>query len=177
MNEDRRQRRITIGAVCITLLLHGAILLALAVAGEWRVFRFLPNAVVQLDVILMLSWVVWKAVTVPVIWPLAKSLAPERPGKLYAAFLRALGHVIVVSPPGAPLVFSDPRERFETIVDRLMFVCVVMLGLATLMTEGWDQIYAMLVPLTGFVAVSIAIGLRALHDRRAKVTMSAGVPS
>ena len=177
MNEDRRQRRITIGAICSTLLLHGALLAGLAVAGEWHVFRFLANAIVQLDVVLVLVWMVWHAVTVPTQWPLARWFAPDRPGKLYAGFLRALDRVIVVSPPSGPLDFSDPRERFETIVYRLMFVFVVMIGLTALMPEGWDQIYAMLVPLTGFVAVSIAIGVRALHDRRAKATTSAAVAS
>ena len=177
MNEGRRQRRITINAVCMTLLLHGALLAALAAAGEWRVLRFLANAVVQLDVMMMLVWLVWQAVTVRAEWPLAKWIAPDRPGKLYAVFLRMFGRVIVVSPPGAPPDLSDPRERFETIVYRLMFVCMVMMGLTVLMPEGWGQIYAMLVPLTGFVAVSIAIGVRALSDRRAKAPTSAVVAS
>lgn len=177
MSEDRRQRRVAIGAIGVTLLFHGALLAGLAIAGEWRVLRFLANAIVQLDVALMLCWVVWQAVTVPTKWPLATLISPDRPGILYAGFLRVLDRVIVVSPPGPRLDFSDPRERFETIVYRLMFVFALVLGLAVLMPEGWNQIYVMLVSLVGFVGVALAVGGRALQHRRTKGTTLATVAS
>lgn len=178
MSEDCRQRRIMIAAVFVTLLFHGALLAGLALAEEWRVLRFLANAVAQLDVALMLCWVVWEAVTVPSKWPIVGWFAPEQPGKLYAGLLRILGHMIILSPAEGPLDFTDPRVRFETIIYRLMFLFALMTGLVALMPEGWDQIYAMLVPLAGFLGVAIAVGVPSLlRDGRTKGSIPPAVAS
>jgi hypothetical protein len=54
-------------AVAVNLLGQAALLAALALAGEWRVWRFLCDFTAQLDALIVLGWFVQKICTaVPV---------------------------------------------------------------------------------------------------------------
>lgn len=179
MTEDRRQRLILIDGVLATLGLHAALLAGLAIAGEWRVLRFLANFIAQLDALILITVFCGMAITYPQRWRLVRWVEAVERSTIGRLWLRLASKVIVVDPDRSfPRVdFRNPHERFETIGYRLMFLSTLVFGLAVLMLEGWDQIYAMLIALIGFVAVASAIGVRALREWRTRGTTSGAVLS
>jgi hypothetical protein len=58
MTVHRRQRLHMIAALVAIIVLHGAMIVGLAVMGEWRVWRFITNFIVQLDAALLMGWVI-----------------------------------------------------------------------------------------------------------------------
>lgn len=57
---DERQQWSVCAAVAVNLAAQIALLAALALTGEWRVFRFLANCAAQLDALIVLGWWAWK---------------------------------------------------------------------------------------------------------------------
>lgn len=163
MTEDRHQRLILIGGVLATLGLHASLLAGLAIAGEWRVLRFLANFITQLDAPILITIFCGVAITYPRQWRLVRWVEAIEQSTIGRLCLRVAGKVIVVDPDRSfpPVDFRNPRERFETIGYRLMFCSTLVFGLAVLVLDGWDKIYAMLIALAGFLAVAIAFGVRA----------------
>lgn len=56
MSQKQRQQRVLIAALAINLLVQALLLGALALAGEWRVWRCLTDFTLQLDAMLLLGW-------------------------------------------------------------------------------------------------------------------------
>jgi len=56
MISEKKVRHSIIGGIALNLLVQAAMLVLLAYSGEWRVWRFLFNAVAQIDAIFVLSW-------------------------------------------------------------------------------------------------------------------------
>ena len=57
---DARQQGTVFAAVAVNLAAQIALLAALALAGEWRVWRFLADCAAQLDALIVLGWWAWK---------------------------------------------------------------------------------------------------------------------
>lgn len=60
MSNKRRQQWSVIAAVAVNLAAQAALLAVLALAGEWRVWRFLTDSAAQLDALIVLGWWAWK---------------------------------------------------------------------------------------------------------------------
>ncbi|UVO53793.1 hypothetical protein [Sphingomonas sp. SUN039] len=58
MSNERRQRLTSIAAILAVVLAHGSIIAGLAWIGEWRVWRFTTNFIVQLDAALVICCVI-----------------------------------------------------------------------------------------------------------------------
>jgi hypothetical protein len=56
MSQERRQQPGLIAAVAVNLLGQALLLGALALAGEWRVWRCLTDFTLDLDAMLLLGW-------------------------------------------------------------------------------------------------------------------------
>jgi hypothetical protein len=63
MSEDRRQRLYYGIAFVVLVLGHGGLIVGLALIGEWRVWRFITNAIAQLDAGLLIGWMAWASLT------------------------------------------------------------------------------------------------------------------
>jgi hypothetical protein len=63
MSEDRRQRLCYVAACLVLVFGHGGLLVGLALIGEWRVWRFITNAIAQLDAGLLIGWMAWASLT------------------------------------------------------------------------------------------------------------------
>jgi hypothetical protein len=60
MTGNHRRHSNLVLAAAINLIGQAAVLAALALAGEWRVWRFLCDFAAQLDALLVLGWWAWK---------------------------------------------------------------------------------------------------------------------
>jgi hypothetical protein len=56
MSKEQRQQPGLIAAVAVNLLGQALLLGALALAGEWRVWRCLTDFTLELDAMLLLGW-------------------------------------------------------------------------------------------------------------------------
>ena len=56
MTDDRRRRLHTFVAIAAVIIGHAALIAALALAGEWRVWRFIANVTAQLYAVAGLGW-------------------------------------------------------------------------------------------------------------------------
>jgi len=68
MINEQRVRHSIIGGIALNIIVQVSMLLVLAYSGEWRVWRFLFNAVAQIDAIFVLSWFgycLWRSASEP----------------------------------------------------------------------------------------------------------------
>ena len=65
MTDDRRQRLHTFVAIAAVVIGHAALIAALALAGEWRVWRFIVNVTAQLYALAGLGWMLWHLFAAP----------------------------------------------------------------------------------------------------------------
>ena len=65
MTDDRRRRLDTFVAIAAVVIGHAVLIAALALAGEWRVWRFIVNATAQLYALAGLGWMLWHFFAVP----------------------------------------------------------------------------------------------------------------
>ena len=56
MISEKKVRHSIIGGIALNLVVQALMLVLLAYSGEWQVWRFLFNAVAQIDAIFVLSW-------------------------------------------------------------------------------------------------------------------------
>jgi hypothetical protein len=64
MTQDRRRQVRSLAAIAFVVLGHAALIAALALAGEWRVWRFIMNATAQLYALAGMGWLGWQACVV-----------------------------------------------------------------------------------------------------------------
>lgn len=62
MTGASRQRLPLVAAIVVTLGLHAAMIAGLALMGEWRVWRFITNFIVQVDAVTLIGWIVCTSV-------------------------------------------------------------------------------------------------------------------
>lgn len=60
MSNKQRQQWSVLAAAAVNLAAQIALFAALALAGEWRVWRFLADCAAQLDALIVLGWWAWK---------------------------------------------------------------------------------------------------------------------
>ena len=65
MTEDRRRRLYTFAVMAAVVIGHAGLVAALALAGEWRVWRFIVNVTAQLYALAGLGWLLWHLFAVP----------------------------------------------------------------------------------------------------------------
>ena len=65
MTDDRRQRRHTFVVIVAVVIGHAALIAALALAGEWRVWRLIVNVTAQLYALAGLGWMGWHFFAAP----------------------------------------------------------------------------------------------------------------
>ena len=65
MTDDRRRRLHTFVGIAVVVIGHAALIAALALAGEWRVWRFIVNITAQLYALAGLGWMLWHFVAAP----------------------------------------------------------------------------------------------------------------
>ena len=56
MINEKKMCHSIIGGIALNLIVQAAMLVLLAYSGEWRVWRFLFNAVAQIDALFVLAW-------------------------------------------------------------------------------------------------------------------------
>ena len=56
MTDDRRRRLHTLAVIAAVVIGHAALIAALALAGEWRVWRFIVNVTAQLYALAGIGW-------------------------------------------------------------------------------------------------------------------------
>ena len=61
MTCERRQRLHTFAAIALVVIGHAGLIAALALAGEWRVWRLIVNVVAQFYALGGIGWIVWHA--------------------------------------------------------------------------------------------------------------------
>lgn len=59
MTGQRRQRLHTFAAIAVVVMGHAGLIAALALAGEWRVWRLIVNVVAQLYALAGIGWIGW----------------------------------------------------------------------------------------------------------------------
>ena len=57
MINKQQVRHSIIGGIALNLIVQALMLVLLAYSGEWRVWRFLFNAVAQIDALFVLVWI------------------------------------------------------------------------------------------------------------------------
>jgi hypothetical protein len=65
MTEDRRRRRHAFAMIALVVIGHAGLISALALAGEWRVWRFLMNVTAQLYALAGIGWTLWHVIAAP----------------------------------------------------------------------------------------------------------------
>lgn len=65
MTGQRRRRLHTFAAIAVVVIGHAGLIAALALAGEWRVWRFIVDAVAQLYGLAAIGWIGWHAFLEP----------------------------------------------------------------------------------------------------------------
>lgn len=65
MTDDRHRRLHTVVVIAAVLIGHAALIAALALAGEWRVWRFIVNVTAQLYAVAGLGWMLWHFFAAP----------------------------------------------------------------------------------------------------------------
>ena len=65
MTDDRRRRMYTFAVFAAVVIGHAALIAALALAGEWRVWRFIVNVTAQLYALAGLGWMLWHLFAAP----------------------------------------------------------------------------------------------------------------
>ena len=65
MTDDRRRRLHTFVVIAAVVIGHLALIAALALAGEWRVWRFIANVTAQLYAVAGLGWMLWHFFAAP----------------------------------------------------------------------------------------------------------------
>ena len=56
MTDDRRRRLHAFAIIALVVIGHAGLISALALAGEWRVWRFIVNVTAQLYAVAGLGW-------------------------------------------------------------------------------------------------------------------------
>ncbi|MDP3674683.1 MAG: hypothetical protein Q8R44_06260 [Novosphingobium sp.] len=65
MTDDRRRRLHTFVVIAAVVIGHLALIAALALAGEWRVWRLIVNVIAQLYALAGLGWMLWHFFAAP----------------------------------------------------------------------------------------------------------------
>ena len=65
MTDDRRRRLHTLAVIAAVVIGHAGLIAALALAGEWRVWRFLMNITAQLYALAGIGWTLWHVFAAP----------------------------------------------------------------------------------------------------------------
>ena len=65
MTADRRRRLHTFIVIAAVIIGHAVLIAALALAGEWRVWRFIVNVTAQLYAVAGLGWMLWHFFAAP----------------------------------------------------------------------------------------------------------------
>ena len=65
MTDDRRRRLYTFAVIAAVVIGHAGLIAALALAGEWRVWRFMMNVTAQLYALAGIGWTLWHVFAVP----------------------------------------------------------------------------------------------------------------
>ena len=65
MTDDCRRRLHTFVGIAAVVIGHAALIAALALAGEWRVWRFIVNVTAQLYALAGLGWMLWHFFAAP----------------------------------------------------------------------------------------------------------------
>ena len=65
MTDDRRRHLYTFAVIAAVVIGHAGLIAALALAGEWRVWRFIMNVTAQLYALAGLGWMLWLFFAVP----------------------------------------------------------------------------------------------------------------
>ena len=65
MTDDRRRRLHTFVVIAAVVIGHLVLIAALALAGEWRVWRFIANVTAQLYAVAGLGWMLWHFFAAP----------------------------------------------------------------------------------------------------------------
>ena len=65
MTDDRRRRLYNFAVIAAVVIGHAAMIAALALAGEWRVWRFMMNVTAQLYALAGIGWMGWRVFAAP----------------------------------------------------------------------------------------------------------------
>ena len=65
MTDDRRRRLHTFIVIALVVIGHAGLIAALALAGEWRVWRFMMNVTAQLYALAGIGWMGWRVFAPP----------------------------------------------------------------------------------------------------------------
>ena len=65
MTDDRRRRLHTFVVIAAVIIGHAVLIAALALAGEWRVWRLIVNVTAQLYALAGLGWMGWHLFATP----------------------------------------------------------------------------------------------------------------
>ena len=65
MTDDRRRRLHTLAVIAAVVVGHAALIAALAMAGEWRVWRLIVNVTAQLYALAAIGWMLWHFFAAP----------------------------------------------------------------------------------------------------------------
>ena len=65
MTDDRRRRLHTFVGIAAVVIGHAALIAALGLAGEWRVWRFIVNVTAQLYALAGFGWMLWHFFAAP----------------------------------------------------------------------------------------------------------------
>ena len=65
MTDDRRRRLYTFVGIAAVVIGHAGLIAALALAGEWRVWRFIMNVTAQLYALAGIGWTLWQVFAAP----------------------------------------------------------------------------------------------------------------
>ena len=65
MTDDRRRRLHAFAIIALVVIGHAVLIAALALAGEWRVWRSIVNVTAQLYALAGIGWIGWHVFAAP----------------------------------------------------------------------------------------------------------------
>ena len=169
MTDSRRKTLLTAIVIAVLVIGHGGLVLGLALAGEWRVWRFITNAVAQLDAFLVIAWLTWSALSVRREWKLSIWMRASYDHPFRRAMRRLWQAVMMPVPPLDEPRFDDDDVYQRAILGRAMLAIVVfvVIGIAALPSDSWEQIYVLAIGALGFAAVGLVLLGRQLSRHEA----------
>ena len=164
MTETRRKTLFNMIAIAVLIISHGGLIVGLALAGEWRVWRFITNLVFQLDALILVLTFAWLSIAHHAEWRLSTLLTVFENTRAGHVLLDLLGRVVVIHPGPPPLIdFTETFERRGVFRWRSMFALLCLFAVSV-PDRGWSGVCVAAICLIGFVVV----GLTHWRDRLQK---------
>ena len=105
MTDGRRRRLHAFAIIALVVIGHAGLISALALAGEWRVWRFIMNVTAQLYGLAGIGWIGWHVFAAP-----AHAIAPVHPNAPARANSQARVMTAVRSVPGGAVMLAARRS-------------------------------------------------------------------